>query len=81
MSFNNSYGEEPGKGRASWAVPGAAAALLAPPQSALRTPPASSCGRSVRAGQDGREVGAGWGGALAWPRVSSSRLETRGLLP
>ena len=29
MSFNNSYGEELGKGRASWAVPGAAAALLA----------------------------------------------------
>lgn len=33
-------------------MPGAAAALLAPPQSALRTPPARSCGRSVRAGQD-----------------------------
>lgn len=25
MSFNNSYGEEPGRGRASWASPGAAA--------------------------------------------------------
>lgn len=32
MSFNNSYGEKPGKGRASWASPGAATALPAPLQ-------------------------------------------------
>lgn len=81
MSFNNSYGEEPGKGRASWAVPGAATALPALPQAALRTPPARSCGRRVRAGQDGGEVGAGWGGTLARPRACSSRLETGGLHP
>ena len=81
MSFNNSYGEEPGKGRASWAVPGAATALPALPQAALRTPPARSCGRRVRAGQDGGEVRAGLGGMLAWPRACSSRLETGGLLP
>lgn len=60
MSFNNSYGEEPGKGRASWAVPGAATALPALLQAALSTPPSRSSGRCVRAGQDGGEVRAGW---------------------
>lgn len=60
MSFNNSYGEEPGKGRASWAVPGAATALPALPQAALRTPPARSCGRRVRAGQDGGRAEPAW---------------------
>lgn len=70
MSFNNSYGEEPGKGRASWAVPGAAAALLALLQGCTAHPTCPLLWPSC----------AGWAGRCgAWSRLGRCACSAKGL--
>lgn len=57
MSFNNSYGEEPGKGRASWVGPGAATALPACPQTSTAHPTCLFLWLATsRVGQDGGDI-------------------------